>query len=1360
MEDNTRGNTHTMYGRRAMPKPLFLVLIGLFLLAVIPAAALAVDLNHNTSNPALSGSTKWGGAGWGVATKQYGPITCTTCHEPRATNIKAIKSSITAQTGSFPGQAQTVVFDRLTSSVVNINGTFGDDNDPTGRATSNRICEVCHSQTKFHNFNTANNTGGLTHQNRKDCTTCHKHGNGFKNAGGACNSCHGEPPSDATLGTTTGLVGTVTGGTNPSSPGAHVKHNSVNIVCDACHNGNGMASNIYDSKITINFSGVSTFGNFSGKPLINGFSWIGGGSTNIYQNAAIANPSCSTLYCHSNGGNYAGTKAYRTVNWTGSALACDKCHGNGTGTLVLTDRHPKHLTYSYTCQECHAATVDGANAIIGNHVNGAKDVAWKASGMNNGGDAYVHLTGCGNIYCHSQGTNTGSQPWPAPNVAAAWNAINTAYSTCSACHGGAVGAAYVISSNQHGAHVNNASYPSFRCGECHAKTVSTGSDILITNSSNHVNKFKDYSGAKAYKTGFSGGNCTSYCHSGGKTGAPAATTVNWATGPAIDCKGCHGVTGSYAGEPTYANGAAPLVNNHNKHVAGAADCVKCHFKTTQNGTAIVAGSTLHIDKVMNVNFKLLPFANNSGVYNNATRTCSTTYCHGGSTPTWGGVPLTCNQCHEASNLLPQGHTIHWASTANASKFSNMSGNVSTAAAYRFSCASCHGTDATQHATGAIASQSAAGIFFSFSSAGRGAAANTAYNTARPLTGVLDTKNYYYTTGGAGACNVTYCHSNGRGGNGINTFYNWTSNVGSLGCGGCHGVATTTGGNALSGRHDKHVNNTAYLGSNMKCADCHEKTLSAGTDTTLSNRAKHVNKFRDYSGAKAYRTNYSAPNCTVSWCHSNGKQGTIAVSNVSVNWTATAVARFRCNSCHGTNTGGTSFVSQYGEPNYGSGAAGAADANNHLTHVKVKQITCDKCHSNTMKASTTGPVFNSYTSLKAGNATHLDKLVNNVTFQGFSSAWRATTNYTAGSKTCNNIACHSNGKGTYQTGLVWGATTLSCSGCHPTLSGAHGKHIGNLLSAGTVTFYNYTAVKSLGDEATPLAGDGYKFGCASCHPLALGSHLNGYIEVELNTTAGAGSIRTKTTAATVNGTVGSGTVTCTAVYCHGDGKNAPAGTTIAWNQTFTGDRCAKCHGNSPTTGAHQVHVVGIHYDNIYKGNGLAGKLAAGTGGAGGNSQASSHGSTGSVQDTVINCDICHYSTVRVKYNDKNAVCTTCHNGGPTGTLRGDAKLYSLANHVNGKVEFAFTAVANDATVRSKAQLRQASFTVYTAAGAFWNRNGTYKSGGTAYDSAKTALSTPMFSAGNCSNIVCHNGRKVNWTNDVGKAAECVICHRTL
>jgi len=138
-------------------------------------------------------------------------------------------------------------------------------------------------------------------------------------------------------------------------------------------------------------------------------------------------------------------------------------------------------------------------------------------------------------------------------------------------------------------------------------------------------------------------------------------------------------------------------------------------------------------------------------------------------------------------------------------------------------------------------------------------------------------------------------------------------------------------------------------------------------------------------------------------------------------------------------------------------------------------------------------------------------------------------------------------------------------------------------------------------------------------------------------------------------------------------------------------------------------------------------------------------------------MCHSTTVSVNYNDNATTCSTASCHGTGGTVKGALTTASLnkTTHVNRSRDVSFAAVS----VKSKAQLRPESFADYTAAGGYWTRS-SYKTGLTSTDTAKLVLNNTMYSNGNCSNIACHNGKTVNWTADLGKAAQCVICHTRL
>jgi hypothetical protein len=173
---------------------------------------------HNSTN---LDADYWGG--WGIAGQKYGEFTCETCHtdDPANPNIKRIKQNITAPDPSpsdFPGSGETVVFDKPsgTATYQGASGVLGDDtscsNDSSKttqgdceggggtwspRTTSDRVCEVCHSQTKYHRYDASTQSAGNHgHNNAVDCTTCHYHNGGFKpvGGGGECTSCHNGIP--------------------------------------------------------------------------------------------------------------------------------------------------------------------------------------------------------------------------------------------------------------------------------------------------------------------------------------------------------------------------------------------------------------------------------------------------------------------------------------------------------------------------------------------------------------------------------------------------------------------------------------------------------------------------------------------------------------------------------------------------------------------------------------------------------------------------------------------------------------------------------------------------------------------------------------------------------------------------------------------------------------------------------------------------------------------------------------------------------------------------------------------------------------------------------------------------------------
>ena len=1241
-----------------------------------------------------------------------------------------------------------------------------------------------------------------------NCSGLYCHSPGTKNSGydtpnqtaawGGSLPCTGCHKADSTSG-------------DKMATGSHGKHISGvynAIKCSKCHAAtatSGMSivdlGNHVNGMVNVSFDSATT--------AVNGT--YNGSAAPMSKTPGTAFGACTNVYCHSNVQNNGGTGiTYKTPTWgTAATGSCGTCHNDGSShsgaPVMASGSHTKHLSYMFRtgsnaakCTICHnlagvAFTPEAGcsemschqnGGVVGNHVNHAVnvDVVSYFGGSYGGtpapGDGYG---ACTSVYCHSDGQAT-----PAYAPAITWG---TGTLACTACHGNATGngGGGTALSGKHASHINNEAVlglgNSFHCIDCHRETVSN--DTTISSSTAHVNKMVDYTGAKAggpLRYDSSAKVCSNfYCHSNGNNRSLVFRNMtgskNWTGGATLGCNGCHGneaggeFSTSATGAPNYASGGAGTntANSHKRHVYDSGittttGCVNCHIKTVDAAAGgkfkDYTAASYHLDGSPDINFKMI--GGDTGVFN-ADRSCSSTYCHGAAaSPKWGEtdaaiVPLACSRCHSANTSGPWGtasaHKIHWESAAILpSSYLNYSGNVSSAGSYRFTCSSCHSGKEASHATGPVNGNRVAEVFFSLSSAGM----KGRYTDAGSVAG---TDNGFTWTAGTTGCNTTYCHSNGQGAIGLAAVA-WSTTARTGTCVQCHdtssATATPTG---LSGKHDRHTNPANNpmigLGNGFACVQCHAKTVS-GT-TVVANKLQHVNRMIDYSGARAGGSaayNPGTKQCSSIYCHSDGNRGSIVYRNPAA-WSSATT--YGCNGCHGTGSPAT------GVPDYANGGAGTATANSHAKHLTALGITdtagCAACHSKTVNATVAGR-FRNYTA--AGS--HLDGIpsVNMAAAYGGS--------YNLGTSTCSSVSCHSNGRGGYQS-VQWG-TLSNCGLCHPiaSLSATHAKHID---TAQLPTFYTMTANRST--AAT------YNFGCSNCHLLDNPNHMNGNVILDLRpAVAGVGTLRSANSAAITTsgaaGTANSGTtgdsvpgsvVKCLNIYCHSNGYAAsPAfATTPNWHGgSFAGDRCANCHGNSPNStiagspahyngnwlgqGGTGGHLGGIHYSRISQyPSGLA---IAGTG------NASSHGNAATA--TTISCNVCHYETVTAARNDDNVVCVTCHvTGNSVGAQTGNtAAITDKSKHVDGTVNIAFQPV----NILSKAQVRNQSLVIHPYSSA-WIRNAGYKQDGS-YDSAKAALNTATMWNGTtktCSNIACHNGLNVKWS-DTGGTTTCVSCHPAL
>jgi len=871
--------------------------------------------------------------------------------------------------------------------------------------------------------------------------------------------------------------------TSGSATGSHITHaQTAAITCASCHNGysaTSVASATHvNNSINLGFSGAAVGTTYA--------------KTSTFASGSGAYSSCSTSYCHSTvqgtSGSGAGTTKTTPAWGVSGTLNCGSCHVDMySDTTNATGSHKKHAQviggsndgYGIACNVCHGTGYTNATvnySVTSNHVNNFINVTSSIKYIKGNGKALspgAAYTTCSTNACH---TNSGGAP--------AWGS-GPLPATCTSCHDTKRSSMIATTlSGKHDRHLNYSTNSalgignSFNCIDCHSKTVS--SNTTVSNKAKHVNGMVDYSGARAGKT-YSAGTCsTVYCHSNGNTrGATSLVYINmtgsktWSGSASFTCNGCHGRSHTI-GSPDYASGApgSATANSHPIHVtaAGITDttgCSNCHAKTADavipNKFKNYTANSYHINGNRDIYFRASA-GGAAASFNGST--CSSTYCHGAASPVWGTTgTLNCGSCHSANNALPGAHQIHVTTTPIASSYTNMSGNVSTTSQYRFSCAACH---KGQHANGAANANGVAEVFYGFTSA----TMKGSYTYG--ALGGTDSSTFKWSTGGAG-CNTTYCHSNGTnvvGSNGASAVA-WSTTA-STGCTGCHGDAT----NLATGAHAKHV---SAGGKALGCVECHAKTVSS--NTLISDKRKHVNKFKDYSGLRAGGSasyNLVTKSCNNAYCHSDGKG-----SKVAVTWTGSAA----CGSCHAatspviaTNAHFTHFSTAYG-PKYSRVEISCAACHTYTTELAGTHVngtidvnaagTCTtQCHRNTSPVSgwTTG-------SRLACESCHDGNVSYDARFSNISAPRKTLTTFnSAGHGTAKNAAyycttCHSNTSGhidgvrgsTNRLGTTFESNQNGlCSSCH--------SNVTTVTNASRrITLSHVTA---LGGSATAL--------CSACH----------------------------------------------------------------------------------------------------------------------------------------------------------------------------------------------------------------------------------------------------------------------------------------
>ncbi|MBT1072507.1 CxxxxCH/CxxCH domain c-type cytochrome [Pelotalea chapellei] len=1070
---------------------------------------------------------------------------CNTCHSPNTSNIKQIREIIATPNGNRP-----VTFSiTSTAGGASVDGVFGNDNR-IGTVSTN-VCEVCHHNTRFHQYSTSKITW-KDHNNNVDCTKCHSHNVGFKSAGtaGSCDDCHGNPPTSKEM-----LVVPQTNVLFPyaTNAGAHAKHNSRQLACFVCHsNANHAlsATPLGNTQLNMGFSikGANFpgfFGNIStgtlrALPPANNYTWTGALGTTIQQ-APSTIMTCN-VYCH----GWEGNGGYNTEPaWTGiTQVGCGSCHA-ATGEVAPTSgSHHKHASTEpgfgngINCSKCHGFRNYSTSAA---HING--NVEWDLStitgtatyrGANKGSTGAQAPTApgtygsCANLYCHSNVVQPNNNGVGAPTIFS--NPTWGGTTNCNSCHPG--------QPNTTGGHPQHAGaeVTGFDCRICHG----TGGDanppkhangqIDFSFSGLGENMHYSYSSAKITGSGTYGTCYNGNCH-GSRRAKTGVTSLSWGPESATPlCNKCHntnpGSAGFYgtAGPNSTTSNTDPYVGAHFQHItsmplkySAKIDCSACHFKPTGPYTPG------HIDTPLPAEINYGNVAK-SGVqngytsvahtpgYNFGTRQCSNVWCHGAGmnsnegTGPYGSAALDGGTL--GSPVVPV-----W----NAPFLNGTAAN---------DCVKCH-----------------------------------SYPPPAPLPGYT----HYDEVNGRpyipNQCVLCHKHVNAAGDGFKNPALHVNGVVDS--CNTCHGrppideagvvvpaVGALTAG--LAGAHQAHTINPNI---GKKCDVCHYNysqempsykleigfngfggKVSRGTfwgySTLSANYTPKIVYFSNRTSTSVRRTTdvKKLNTCENLYCHGGGT-GTLQAlgggTNTKPNWEVGST-QAACGSCHGVN--GVTYQTR------GSHGAHVGSGYGQLG------LACANCHG--IKANNyhvNGEVeWQFYSTAQRLNQTAGYSGTGYMPSGGSSYATSGTTGKLAPSTsygTCQ-VYCHSDVYDKTFKNPTWGSGSLNCGSCHrnqtSTFTGSHQKH------------------------AASSDNGGYGIDCLICHSgsgFASPKHVNGAVDVIFD--AGVVGPSATYVAATKN---------CFNILCH----NTTASTGPTWGVSATGNY---------DTGTYKPTCIGCHSGEV-------------------------------------------------------------------------------------------------------------------------------------------------------------------------------------
>jgi len=1176
--------------------------------------------------------------------------------------------------------------------------------------TADNECQQCHGNDVASMSAKGNSATHLAHLNKGyTCNVCHVSTAQSANAltTGAIGGTHVNGAKDVTFDNGYNLgAGTLGAGTYAQNAGTcavycHSNGKAVNATPDWDLPATGACGACHQVKDTSTGQATGT-----GAPL-------GGAHARHVFDADGPKLACS--YCHGSGAD-TGTHAGH-VNGGIDAPAqsvCNGCHGAVALQTTGPDQEPVWTNpASVSCETCHTGS---AIAVIQGKTAPDKTSATSTGHNKAGGNYAVSGNPAANQSC--TGCHSAAPDSLHLNGTAGDTTRLPAGFTCDSCHGTSGTAANKGIVTHKGKACTNCHNPHGTSNIYMVRTTSAGNfnGTVTFTARTGVDSFdEDDSGDKTASSAGVESNADDLCatcHS-----AAAGTSHNNRDNSSVlhhqgeDCLNCHRQHTDPAGafivgvgdSCDSCHGFPPATGAHLQHApdSAALDAAGKVYRDAVNGYADVTACAYchaNADK-----YTYDPSADQTAGYNHSNSVSRPAQMTG------IGYDKATGTCSAACHSGASGKTVKWTDGTIGCDACHYQSATPTQAANSADANPLGGTHGVHFAAGAVCTDCHGAMPTDLSHiTDRSGATELArvQGMAKALQdeATIDTVALNATDPDPGnpTCANTACH------NPSGTTYSATWATSTPSCDLCH--SSTDPG---TGSHSQHMGAAAEFGINtIACTSCH---VDNGTNYAHRDGSVTFAAGVTYT-AGAQDVGGTVGTCSTSTCHNDGT----AAANPVPTPTWGTVPADACAICHPAAPSSAKHPVHLARSNYVPTVTSGS-----------RNLQCDNCHGTDPEQAPThidssvtfgrevtdvdlGTAGNQLTPPAGWNGT----CANNCHIGNTANDWSA-----GGALACTD--CHTSGKNLDAGGDAWTAGDIP--------DGKHGTHAG-------VPAYGATGQTATGP------GNTYDFGCGECHPKTAANHMNGPTVNDVEVTV-----------VNWNGV----TRTCGTNACHQDGKGGPPAFTPTWGTPFltTEDRCAKCHGNAPNTGAHSAHSVGIHSNDVY--NGTAGKLAPGS------TEPSSHGgkmTDGSLTSTVINCQVCHFATVTDWNNDKKADCAVCHDGSTAG-LKGDVSIAQRQNHVtgstdDGKAEVTFVT----APIRSKAQLRNDIETV-PEIGNNWKRmnDGIFQQlfykGANSYDETEQPLSSGTFTPGatpSCT-VACHNGYKATWTTPAGN---CAACHKQL